>query len=81
MLKLHGELLFCVNIGGKINDILLFFSRCSLSHSSDLRHTHLTTHTLDLVLHDTLAGLTEGEVVSEKYYRGRLTRLYTVKLS
>ena len=41
----------CVNDGGKINDILLFFSRCSLSHSSDLRHTHLTTHTLDLVLH------------------------------
>ena len=51
MLKLHRELWFCVNIGGKINDILLFFSRCSLSHSSGLRHTHLTTHTLDLVLH------------------------------
>ena len=50
MLKLHSELFFYVNIGGKINDILLFFSRCSLSHSSDLKHTHLTTHTLDLVL-------------------------------
>ena len=51
MLKLDETTVNCVNNGGKINDILLFFSRCSLSHSSDLRHTHLTTHTLDLVLH------------------------------
>ena len=44
MLKLDETTVNCVNNGGKINDILLFFSCCSLSHSSGLRHTSRYTH-------------------------------------